>query len=879
MSDSSRYTLTVEIDGRAQTFPVGPDPVVVGRSVPDGVTIDHASVSRRHCELTFADGQIEVRDLASSNGTFVNGNQIIRSKANVGDAVRFGQVDARFEAAGGDAAPDEAAADDPAGAEIELEELSLDDEPATAPVAPVTPAAPAGDDLDLDEISLDDGPSPSAGGAADSGWVLVVVETGERFPLESRDLTIGRSSSNDLVLKGLGVSGKHAAVSWQGGRPILRDVGSTNGVLVDGRRVDTVDLYDGTAFQIGKVGVRVEGTIAPPAAVSGVQEISLDDDEEPVAATDEQPTIHHLADADVPKKSRAGLIVVPLLLIGLAGAGYFYFRPPAAVGKDPVQRVDPPSDSLIQAGFSAEEADATEQWEAVLVGAGSDFARVSAAKHRGRFGFEVTRSDQAPADQPTIAYYKEPIAVDSRRRYSIEAFGRRDSGDASAALLVRFLDEDGAVISEELSPRVDAGAFEAIELSPTVPVGCAKARVAIVACGGAGVVHVDDVTMRPSELAPQTAEHAADRYNVLVAPSGAFSVRDESDWLLMRAEYFVVVDKLRYGLGLGVTSAVTKVADSKTRVEATLVAGGAGNPITVELDGADPVRVRYGGFSGAGKRDGVRVYLRPKDVQAGLLVIAGGAVSAQTGTFAIEACDAFVVGDGPRPVRLEFETPMNVEVRKVGDAAFVAEFTRPFTAGTPLAFALRTSLIDMMAAATTALAQGREALAARDYGAALRHLQRVTDRYAVKREDIEEAQRLIATVESEFEERRKALARRVEEATFFKDAHQIDAVLVDARALADAYRETKAHDAAQALVDKLDEARSGVTAEEMKDYAERTLTLARDFKDSGRVRFAERYYTAVIQRCKDTEWAATATKELTELHKVVRELTNRKENP
>lgn len=867
MSDSSRYTLTVEVDGQAHTFSVGPDPVVVGRSVPDGVTIDHASVSRRHCELTFADGEIEVRDLASSNGTFVNGNQIIRSKASVGDELRFGQVDARL-AATGVAAPAEPSPDD----EIELEELTLGDEPTAPPPAPPA-AVPAGDDdlgIDLDEISLDDEPVASA--AADSGWALVVVETGERFALESRALTIGRSSANDLVLKGLGVSGKHAAVEWRDGRPILRDVGSTNGVLVDGRRVETIDLYDGTAFQIGKVAVRVEGTIKPPASVSGVEEISLDDEDEPAIASDDQPTIHHLADTDVPKRSRAGLIVVPLLLVGLAGAAYVYFRPPAAVGKTPVERVDPPSDSLIQAGFSAEEADATERWEAMLVGAGSDFARVPGAKRSGRFGFELTRSDQAPADQPTIAAYKEPIAVDSRRRYSIEAFGRRDTGDASAALLVRFLDENGAVISEEISPRVDGGAFEAIELSPTVPVGCATARVAIVATGGAGVVHIDDVTMRPSELAPQTAEHAADRFNVLVAPSGAFSVRDESDWLLMRAEYFVIAEKLRYGLGLGVTTAVTKVVDNKTRVEATLAVGKTSKPVTVELDGADPVRVTYGGFSGAGKRDGVRVRLRPKDVQAGLLVIAGGAVSAQTGSFAIEACDAVVIGDGPRPVRLEFGEPMNIEVRKVDDTGFVAEFTRPFESGKALSFALRTSLIDMMAAATTALAQGREALARNDYGAAFRYLQRVTDRYAVKREDIEEAQRLIAKVETDFEARRKALGRRVEEATFFKDPRQIDTVLADAKALADAYRETKAHDAAQALVDKLVEARVAVRADQMKDYAERTLTLARDFKERGSVRFAERYYGAIIERCKDTEWAATAKKELAELQKVVREL-------
>lgn len=46
-------------------------PATIGRSRSSDVTLGHPLISRRHCELSEAGGQIVVRDLNSMNGTFV----------------------------------------------------------------------------------------------------------------------------------------------------------------------------------------------------------------------------------------------------------------------------------------------------------------------------------------------------------------------------------------------------------------------------------------------------------------------------------------------------------------------------------------------------------------------------------------------------------------------------------------------------------------------------------------------------------------------------------------------------------------------------------------------------------------------------------------
>ena len=56
--------------------------------------LDAPLVSRVHCRLTASHaGELEVEDLKSTNGTFVNGERVERSALKAGDRVRIGRVE------------------------------------------------------------------------------------------------------------------------------------------------------------------------------------------------------------------------------------------------------------------------------------------------------------------------------------------------------------------------------------------------------------------------------------------------------------------------------------------------------------------------------------------------------------------------------------------------------------------------------------------------------------------------------------------------------------------------------------------------------------------------------------------------------------------
>ena len=65
--------------------------LLVGRHWACDVVLEDPTVSRRHAQLTFRDGAWLIRDLASKNGTFLNGASVIRASLRSGDVVAFGR--------------------------------------------------------------------------------------------------------------------------------------------------------------------------------------------------------------------------------------------------------------------------------------------------------------------------------------------------------------------------------------------------------------------------------------------------------------------------------------------------------------------------------------------------------------------------------------------------------------------------------------------------------------------------------------------------------------------------------------------------------------------------------------------------------------------
>ena len=72
--------------------------ISVGRSPDNAIRVDDSSVSGRHAQLVLVAESYHLKDLGSTNGTRVNGAAITTVPLRPGDRVRFGGVEARFEA-------------------------------------------------------------------------------------------------------------------------------------------------------------------------------------------------------------------------------------------------------------------------------------------------------------------------------------------------------------------------------------------------------------------------------------------------------------------------------------------------------------------------------------------------------------------------------------------------------------------------------------------------------------------------------------------------------------------------------------------------------------------------------------------------------------
>lgn len=84
-----------------------PRTIEIGREVDGGIRVDSPLVSRRHALLTRRDDGWWIQDLGSSNGTFVNGERIDRTRVKEGDLLHFADVAYRFRSGSLEPAPGE----------------------------------------------------------------------------------------------------------------------------------------------------------------------------------------------------------------------------------------------------------------------------------------------------------------------------------------------------------------------------------------------------------------------------------------------------------------------------------------------------------------------------------------------------------------------------------------------------------------------------------------------------------------------------------------------------------------------------------------------------------------------------------------------------
>ena len=111
--------------------------------------------------------------------------------------------------------------------------------------------------------------NPSFNGAPQSNAPQLLIiggnNRGREYPLHFGDNSIGRGVDNDVILADIAVSRKHTIVCWEQGQFMLRDLGSGNGTLYNGKRVDNHQLRDGDQLELGNTLLRF---VCPPNLMS-----------------------------------------------------------------------------------------------------------------------------------------------------------------------------------------------------------------------------------------------------------------------------------------------------------------------------------------------------------------------------------------------------------------------------------------------------------------------------------------------------------------------------------------------------------------------------------------------------------------------------------
>lgn len=238
------YLLYVDDDGNDCEVRIERDqePITIGRREGASVKVHNPSVSGKHCTVGWKDEDIEVRDLGSSNGTFINGERVRRGVLNDGDVLRCGRFELRMSFV-----------EHKDIAQAEYEEW--------------------GDDWADDE--LDPGQPNYYIVYRDNRNQLTAVTMGER----EKRLAVG-SKGCEINIESRSVEAEHCEFEWDDGVLIVKDLDSETGTFANDEQVEGDEtLRNGDVVVVGRARLRVvRGTsddMEPPAPTKRSEKANL----------------------------------------------------------------------------------------------------------------------------------------------------------------------------------------------------------------------------------------------------------------------------------------------------------------------------------------------------------------------------------------------------------------------------------------------------------------------------------------------------------------------------------------------------------------------------------------------------------------------------
>jgi pSer/pThr/pTyr-binding forkhead associated (FHA) protein len=185
-------------------------PIIIGRGEGSTLLMTDSSISLNHAKITKRQGKVYIKDLDSSNGVFVNGKRISTAKSmNItpGDEIKIG-VNI-----------------------FHLEEST--------------------DDADTEKTMIIEG-------AVTGPKLKLVLKGDEEASMEtsvtSKPIIIGRGEGSTLLLNDSSVSLNHAKITMRQSKVYIKDLDSTNGIIINGKKISSSkakNIKPGDEIKIG----------------------------------------------------------------------------------------------------------------------------------------------------------------------------------------------------------------------------------------------------------------------------------------------------------------------------------------------------------------------------------------------------------------------------------------------------------------------------------------------------------------------------------------------------------------------------------------------------------------------------------------------------
>jgi len=241
---STMHKLLIEDDeGKTVAVPLIREEITIGRTDGNTIRLTEQNVSRKHARLTLRSGVLRIEDLGSYNGTSLNGSALSGvASLKDGDVILIGDYRLGIqEDRASQAAPTSATAAEPSPTAPAVGEV-MDGQP-TIPISSMVAQAAMAEPTAFSE--------PPA-------RLLVTGRfmSGTEFVLDRASHVIGRTGENDIILNHKSISRHHAKIVREGGRYVILDLESANGVRVGGVEGDRIELQSGDVIELGEVRLR-----------------------------------------------------------------------------------------------------------------------------------------------------------------------------------------------------------------------------------------------------------------------------------------------------------------------------------------------------------------------------------------------------------------------------------------------------------------------------------------------------------------------------------------------------------------------------------------------------------------------------------------------